>query len=178
MNSAILIIDVQTALFAELPPPDDAEGVIARLNAVAERGRAAGVPVIYIQHERPGTPLAHGEPGWALEPRLTVQPRDPVIPKKTPDSFQGTGLGLLLEALGVDHLVIGGFASEFCVDTTVRRAAALGFQVTLIADGHTTTDKPHLPAAIIRAHENATLSSIVSFDVPIRAVPAAALFLP
>jgi nicotinamidase-related amidase len=56
------------------------------------------------------------------------------------------------------------------VDTAVRRAAALGYEVVLAADAHTSHDKPHATGAFIRAHHNATLSDITSFGVPISAV--------
>lgn len=169
MRSALLIIDVQVGLFRTEPLPHAAAEVITRLNDVAARARAAGVPVIFIQHEREHTALARGEPGWALDPRLAVMAGDRIVAKTTPDSFHQTELAPLLARLGVDHLVIGGYASEFCVDTTTRRAAALGYAITLIADGHTTQDKPHLSGAAIVAHHNATLSQITSFGVPIRA---------
>lgn len=63
-----------------------------------------------------------------------------------------------------------GYASEFCVDTTVRRAAALGYSVTLVSDAHTTHHQRHACAAAIRAHENATLAEITSFGPRIAAV--------
>lgn len=63
----------------------------------------------------------------------------------------------------MDRLVVCGFQSEFCVDTTTRRALALGYPVTLVADGHSTTDNGVLSAAQISAHHNATLTNIVSF---------------
>jgi nicotinamidase-related amidase len=56
------------------------------------------------------------------------------------------------------------------VATTVRRAAALGFDVTLVADAHTTHDKANASAAQIRAHENATLPNITSFESRIQAI--------
>jgi nicotinamidase-related amidase len=59
------------------------------------------------------------------------------------------------------------------VDTTARRAAALGYEVVIAADAHTSHDKPHATGDFIRAHHNATLSDITSFGVPIRAVPGA-----
>jgi nicotinamidase-related amidase len=73
------------------------------------------------------------------------------------------------------HVVICGYASEFCVDTTVRRAAANGLTVTLADDAHTTHDKPHANAATIRAHHNATLSNIRSFGPKISALRAEAI---
>jgi len=72
--------------------------------------------------------------------------------------------------------VVCGYATEFCVDTTLRRAAGLGLTVTLAADAHTTHDKPHADGGQIRAHHNATLPAISSFGVKIAAVAAADLF--
>ncbi|MEN4921838.1 cysteine hydrolase family protein [Achromobacter spanius] len=176
MTSALIVIDVQRALFETSPPPFEAAQVLDRINALADRARAAGAPVIYVQHESPGSALAHGEPGWALDARLTPADGDIRIRKTTPDSFLRTGLGQALADAGVTQLVVCGYATEFCVDTTVRRAAGLGLPVTLAADAHTTHDKPHAAGALIRAHHNATLPAISSFGVKIAAVPAADLF--
>ncbi len=173
MKSALLVIDVQAALFDSNPPPADGAAVIARINALAERARAARVPVVYIQHERDGTPLAHGSPGWALAPGLQPAEADVRVRKSTPDSFLNTRLEPLLQELDIQHLVICGYASEFCVDTTTRRALGLGYAVTLAADAHTTHDKPHASGEQIRAHENATLPNLTSFGPQARAVPAA-----
>jgi nicotinamidase-related amidase len=70
---------------------------------------------------------------------------------------------------------VAGYASEFCVDTSVRRAAALGYPVTVAADAHTTHDKPHADAAFIRAHHNLTLADVTSFGPAIRAQAAEAI---
>lgn len=172
MTSALLVIDVQAGLFDGDRRPGDADGVISRINALAERARAAQVAVIYVQHEREGTPLAHGSAGWALARGLQPAALDVRLRKTTPDSFLHTRLEPLLQEHDVKHLVICGYASEFCVDTTVRRAAALGYSVTLAADAHTTHDKPHATAEQIRAHENATLPNLTSFGPEIRAVAA------
>ena len=72
-----------------------------------------------------------------------------------------------------ERLVICGFQSEFCVDTTTRRALALGYPVTLVADGHSTLDNSVLTAAQIAAHHNETLSNISSFGPRAQAVRAA-----
>ena len=172
MKNALLIIDVQQGLFDEAPAPADAEAVIARINQLAMRARASDVPVILVQHEVAGTQLQHGSPGWQLESRLLAQPGDHRIRKTTPDSFLRTGLDEVLAFSGVEELVICGYATEFCVDTTTRSAAAHGYAVILVADAHTTHDKPHASAAQIRAHHNATLPNISSFGPVIEALPA------
>jgi nicotinamidase-related amidase len=104
---------------------------------------------------------------------LHVQPADTRICKTTPDSFLRTELAEQLARWCTSRLIICGYASEFCVDTTARRALALGWSVTLAADAHTTHDKPHLSAAQIRAHHNATLPDISSFGPRASAVAAA-----
>lgn len=171
--TALVLIDLQHALLDAEPRPHEAAVVIDRVNALTARARQAGVPVLWVQHEtQPGHRLAHGSPGWALASGLHTTPGDLFIRKTTPDSFLRTGLADALATRGISHLVIAGYASEFCIDTTTRRAAGLGFAVTLAADAHTTHDKPHASGALVRAHHNATLADLTSFGVPITAVPA------
>jgi nicotinamidase-related amidase len=171
MKSALLVIDVQRALFGEEPRPFEADAVIGRINALAARARDAGAPVIFIQHEEPNSSLQFQAVGWQLDPHLDAESGDHFVRKATSDSFLETGLGALLGALRVSHVVVCGYASEFCVDTTVRRAAALGFRVTLASDAHSTHEKAHASAASIRLHENSTLPCITSFGAAIEAVP-------
>ncbi|CAI1622901.1 cysteine hydrolase family protein [Serratia entomophila] len=171
MTSALLIIDVQQGLFS--PPPADAGAVIGRINQLSAAARRAGAPVIFIQHQSAHQELPHGSEAWRLHADLQVEEGDHRVDKTTPDSFLRTRLGPLLVANGVSRLVICGYSSEFCVDTTTRRAAGLGYPVTLAADAHTSHDKPHASGQQIREHHNATLSNIESFGVPINALPAA-----
>jgi nicotinamidase-related amidase len=172
MSLALIVIDVQRGLFDPVPRPAEAEEVIARINVLATRARAADAPVIFVQHERAGD-LEPDSAGWALQDRLQVEPGDHRIRKTTPDAFLRTGLDEVLAFSGVDQLVICGYATEFCVDTTTRSAAAHGYGVILATDAHTTHDKPHASAAQIRAHHNATLPAITSFGPVIRAQAAA-----
>ena len=168
MKSALLVIDVQQALFDETPRPFEADAVVERINTLTARARAAGVPVVFIQHE--ASDLEYNSAGWQLQPGLQVKESDAKLRKTTPDSFLRTELEALLATRHTEHVVICGYASEFCVDTTTRRAAALGYPVTLVSDAHTTHDKPHATGEQIRRHENATLPNIDSFGPKIRAI--------
>lgn len=170
MTQALLVIDVQVGLFHASPRPHLADEVIEKINTLANRARLANVPVIFIQHED-ATDLVVNTGAWALAPNLQVYPVDLKVRKQTPDAFLGTTLAALLTAHAVTQVVVAGYASEFCIDTTVRRAAALGLNVVLAADAHTTHDKTHASGAQIRAHHNATLAAISSFGVPIKATP-------
>jgi nicotinamidase-related amidase len=157
MKTALLVIDVQRGLFEAEPPPDEAREVLERINGLTGRARAVSVPVIFVQHEAEGTPLQHGSDAWQLDRRLSVDSADLRVRKRTPDSFLRTDLGARLKALGTKRLIICGYASDFCVDTTTRSAATQGFDVVLVSDAHTTHDRIHATGAQIRAHENATL---------------------
>jgi nicotinamidase-related amidase len=172
MKQALLVIDVQRGLFDAAPRPVEADLVVGRINVLAERARDAGVTVLLIQHEDAGD-LVYGSSNWQLEQNLAVGAADLRVRKTTPDSFLGTALQELLTQRGIEQLVVCGYACEFCVDTTVRRAAALGYPVILAADAHTTHDKAHATGAQIRAHHNATLANISSFGPVIEAKPAA-----
>jgi len=163
MTSAVLIIDVQEALCSGEYAAFEARRVIDRINAVARKSRGIGAPVVIIQHETATGPLQHGAEGWQLAAALETRPTDLYVRKKATDSFHQTELHTLLQRHGVSSLIICGLQSEFCVDTTTRRALALGYPVVLVADGHSTVDNTVLTATQISAHHNATLSNITSF---------------
>ncbi len=162
MTTAVLVIDIQQALCRGEWAAFEVDRVIARINQVTERARQASAPVLLIQHEDDG-PLRFSTEGWQLDPRLAVAPADIRIRKTATDSFHRTELQTQLQARGIERLVICGLQSEFCIDSTVRGALALGYPVTLVADAHSTTDNGVLTAAQITAHHNATLKNLESF---------------
>lgn len=166
MNRALLIIDVQQGLFGPSPKPYHAKEIIDNINLLITKARTQHIPIIFIQHED-ATDLIYQSTDWQLYPSLNANNRDHFIRKTTPDSFHNTELHQLLQTLKIKQCVVCGYASEFCVDTTTRRAAALGYAVTLINDAHTTHDKPHLTAAKIIEHHTFSLTAMTSFGVPI-----------
>jgi nicotinamidase-related amidase len=172
-HTAVLIIDTQAALFD--PPPPEAEEVVARINGLTARARAAGAPVVFVQHETATDELAADTPGWQLHPGLVTDDTDLRVRKKMSDAFLHTDLHALLAERDVRHLVVCGYSSEFCVDSSVRGGASRGYAITLAADAHTSHDKPHATGLQIRTHENETLRNIGSFHVTIDAEPAAGI---
>lgn len=172
MTTALLIIDVQHALCSGEYEAFESQRVIERINVVSRKMREAGATVIVIQHEAPGGPLEYGTQGWNLAAGLDVQPTDIYVRKKATDSFHDTDLQGILQARGVTELAICGLQSEFCVDTTTRRALALGYPVTLVSDAHSTMSNSILSAAQITAHHNETLANITSFGPRVVLVPS------
>jgi nicotinamidase-related amidase len=163
MNTAVLVIDVQQGLCEGEGTAFDCAGTISRINSVTERARIAGAPVMFIQHESNSGYLEHGSDAWQLADGLRVAPGDLKVRKTTPDSFLRTNLEETLRSLQIDKLVVCGMHSEFCVDTTTRKALALGFPVLLVSDAHTSAGNSAISAEQVIAHHNATLTNISSF---------------
>lgn len=175
MKSAVLVIDMQQGLCEGSGAAFDCAGTIARINAATRKARAAGVPVVFIQHESQHGYLEYGSPSWQLANSLEVEAGDIRVRKTTPDSFLNTKLAGELADLGIEHLVVCGMHTEFCVDTTVRRAMALGFPVTLVADAHTSAGNAAISAQQVIDHHNATLTNISSFGPRVQAIASAQL---
>jgi len=172
MTTALLIIDVQHGLCSGEYEAFESKRVIERINVVSRKMREAGASVVVIQHESPDGLLEYGTEGWNLAAGLDAQPTDIYVRKKASDSFHNTDLQAILQARGVKKLAICGLQSEFCVDTTTRRALALGYPVTLVSDAHSTMNNSVLSAAQITAHHNETLVNLISFGPRVVAVPS------
>jgi nicotinamidase-related amidase len=175
MKTAVLVIDVQQGLCEGEGKAHDCDGLIAKINHVTQQARAAGAPVIFIQHESNAGYLEHGSTAWQLAHGLHVAASDIKLRKTTPDSFLRTSLATLLTERHIDHLVVCGMHTEFCVDTTTRQALARGFPVTLVSDAHTSAGNSALTPQQVIAHHNATLTNISSFGPRATAVPCSAL---
>jgi nicotinamidase-related amidase len=157
---ALVVIDVQCGMFADpAMPPHDGEAVVGRIAGLIGRARAAGVEVIFVQHDGgEGDVLARGAAGFEIRPELAPRAGEAVVVKRFCSAFQETELAELVAKRGITGLTVCGMQTEYCVDTTCRSAFERGLVVTLVSDGHTTMDGV-MPAAGIIAHHNATLGS-------------------
>lgn len=173
MTAAVLVIDIQQGLCEGEEAAFDVVAVIQRINQVTAKARAAGAPVIFVQHEAMVGYLAFQTDAWQLAKGLQVAPSDLRLRKRTPDSFHQTELEMLLVQHGVYSLVICGIYTEFCIDSTMRRALALGYPAVLVADAHTSAGNAHLTPAQVIAHHNLTLTGMSSYGGRARAVAAA-----
>ena len=158
MSTALVLVDIQQGLFTPPLEPYQGEAVVARIATLLEGARAQRVPIFHIRHDGgEGSSFAKGSPGWLHHPAVAPRGDEPVIDKRHSSAFHDTDLHARLSRLGIDHLVIAGIQTEYCVDSACRTAVALGYRVTLVKDGHTTYDTPVLSAAQIIEHHNLTL---------------------
>ncbi|CAN5733833.1 cysteine hydrolase family protein [soil metagenome] len=157
-DTALLIIDVQAGMFSEGELPYQSEQLLTNLNHLIDQARSSQTPIIYIQHgNRAGSSLEPGTPGWEIHPAIAPSVSDTVVQKRFPDAFQATTLQKELTERGIKKLIVAGMQTEFCVDTTCRRAFSLDYDVTLVQDAHSTWNTPIATAEKIIAHHNAVL---------------------
>jgi nicotinamidase-related amidase len=152
-NTALLIIDVQQGVVANAY---DRDGVIANINTVLQKARDADTPVIWVQHSDRGLP--EGSDDWQYVDELKRADDEPLVHKHFGDSFEGTELEDLLAERKVGRLVVTGAQTDQCIRCTLHGALTRGYDVTLVADAHTTEDPspwgvPVNPEQII-AHTN------------------------
>lgn len=129
------MIDVQNGVMATAT---DRDGVVGRIGELVERARAQGKPVVWVQHK--SEELPQGSPQWEYVPELRPLPTEPVVHKQYGDSFEATDLESVLAGAGVGRLVVAGAQSDACIRSTIHGAFTRGYDVTLVADAHTTED--------------------------------------
>jgi len=166
MTHALLLIDIQNDYFpGGLYPLSEPQAAADKAAQVLAAYRAQGKPVIHIQHiaTRPGaTFFLPDSLGAEIHASVAPLPGEAVLTKAYPNSFRETGLQALLTQLNVTHLTVAGMMTHRCVDTTVRAAFDLGYQIELIHDACATRDLSHagtdVPAAQVQVAYMAALS--------------------
>jgi nicotinamidase-related amidase len=158
----LIVVDMQVGML-DGAPKYDLLGVVGRINAIAASVRRRGGRIVFIQHSGPeGDAFALGTPGWRFLPELKRAPDDIVVQKTLNDPFQGTPLTEILGSLQAGRVLVTGWATDFCVDSTVRRAVTLGHNVVVVADGHTLSDHRHLPARQVIEHHNWVWNGLIA----------------
>ena len=160
-RAALMVIDLQSGMFngQRIAPIHAGEALLERTRTLLRQARRSGTLVIFVRHGGPaGHLLAHGTPNWQIHSSIAPEDGETVIDKQTPDAFHETALMTELTNSGVTRLIVAGAQSEVCVDTTCRRAFALGLDVVLVSDAHSTWDNAALTADQIIAHTNLTLA--------------------
>lgn len=130
------------------------EQLITNINLVIEKAKQDNVPVVFIRD----LDVAEGKgKGFQVHDKIIVPSDIKVFDKSATNSFYGTGLLNHLKDQNIEHVVIMGCKTQHCIDSAVRTATISGFDVTLVGDGHSTTDSDTLSAEQIIKHHNETL---------------------
>ena len=151
-NKAVLVIDVQNGV---VTGNHERDAVVANIDTVVGKARAAGVPVVWIQDI--GENREAGSEPWKIVPELDPRADEPQVQKQWGDSFEETDLESVLAGLKVGSLVVTGAQTDACIRSTLHGAITRGYDALLVSDAHTTEDLSSYgapaPGAVI-AHTN------------------------
>jgi nicotinamidase-related amidase len=175
-RTALLVIDPYNDFISEggkvwdrLKPVADANNCVPHMAKVLKAARSAGLRVFYALHHRyrPGdyetweyiAPIQkaawsrktfeYGTWGGEIRPEFKPQAGDIVAQEHWCSSgFANTDLDLQLKQHSIHQLIVIGLIAHTCVEATVRHAAELGYQVTVVKDATASYSDEHMHAAL------------------------------
>ncbi len=171
-QSALVMIDCQNTYRRGQMQLEGVEPALDEARRLLERARALGVPVIHIQHDAgPGSPYDIRAEMGRIADKVKPLEGEPVVVKHYPNSFVQTDLHERLQKLGVANLVIAGFMTHMCVNSTARGAFNLGYRPTVVAGATATRPLPTatggvVAASVLQEASLAALSDLFAVVVP------------
>jgi nicotinamidase-related amidase len=153
----------------------DAEANIAKLLAAWRQER---LPIVHVRHlsRTFGSPFWPGQVGAEFQPQFEPLPNEHVVEKNIPDAFLNSGLERWLRVRDVERLVVTGVSTNMSVESTVRTAGDLGFQVTVVSDATFAFDKPDY-AGVLRTAAEVHAMSLANLNGEFAAVSQTAAIL-
>lgn len=153
-RSALVMVDLQNTYREGVMRLEGVEPALREAAALLARARDAGIPIFHVQHDAgPGSPYDVRAPIGRISDEVAPQGDEPVITKAYPSSFVGTDLQAQLEAAGAKDVVLAGFMTHMCINSTARSAFSLGFRPTVVASATATRDLPAPDGAVIPAQQ-------------------------
>jgi nicotinamidase-related amidase len=177
-DSTLVLIDCQNTYTRGVMELDGVQSALDETAELLDRARTAGIPIIHIQHDDgPGSLYdIQGESG-AIVSRVAPREGEPVVVKNYPNSFVQTDLDERLKAVNASNLVLAGFMTHMCVNSTARGAFNLGYAPTVVAAATATRALPGLgdatvSASAMQAASLAAVADLFAVVVPdTRAIP-------
>lgn len=168
-ESALIMVDLQNTYTEGVMELENVQPALEEAARLLDRARSAGAKVIHIQHDAgAGTPYdVHADIG-AIHSSVAPRDGEAVIWKNFPSAFVGTDLQ---QQLGdIRNLVLAGFMTHMCINSTARSGFSLGYAPTVVAAATATRALPNgsetVPAAHVQAASLAALSDLPGIVVP------------
>ncbi|MCI3278294.1 cysteine hydrolase family protein [Streptomyces cylindrosporus] len=170
-DSVLLMIDCQNTYRQGVMRLDGVEEALAEAARLLARARARGVPVVHVMHDAgEGSPYDVSAPIGQISDEVAPRAGEPVVVKNFPSAFFRTDLERRLRSTGRSDLVLAGFMTHMCVNSTARDAFNLGYHPTVVASATATrdlagTDGPTVPAATLQAASLAGIADLFAVVV-------------
>ena len=171
--STLVMVDLQNTYTRGVMELENVQPAIDEAAALLDRARTAGIPIIHIQHDSgPRSPYDVRAEIGAIVDRVAPRDGETVIVKNFPNAFTRTDLNDRL-APGSD-LVLAGFMTHMCINSTARGAFSLGHRPSVVAAATATralpgVDGDPIPASMLQATSLAAISDLFGVVVPTQA---------
>jgi len=151
-DCALVMVDLQNTYREGVMKLVGVEPALIEAKALLERARGAGIPVFHIRHDAgAGSPYDVRAPIGQISDEVAPTGDEPVVTKNYPNSFIGTDLEARLRAAGVSNVILAGFMTHMCINSTARGAFNLGFHPTVVAAATATRDLPGAGSSVVAA---------------------------
>lgn len=169
-ESALVLVDCQNTYRSGIMALDGVEPALEEAGRLLRRARALGIPIMHIQHDAgPGSPYDIRAEIGAIADVVAPRAGEPVIVKHLPNSFIGTDLQDHLAEHRVEHVVLAGFMTHMCINSTARGAFNLGFKPAVVAAATATRNllsaNGMVPAAVMQQASLAGLGDLFAVVV-------------
>jgi len=165
-DSALVLVDCQNTYTYGVMELDGVQAALDETAALLDRARTAGIPIIHIQHDGGvGSPYDITAEIGAIVGSVAPRDNEPVVVKQFPNSFVQTDLDEKLKAAGASDLILAGFMTHMCINSTARGAFNLGYAPTVVAAATATRPLPGpdgttVPAATLQSASLAALNDL------------------
>ncbi|MBJ3814748.1 isochorismatase family protein [Shimwellia pseudoproteus] len=167
MVGVVVVVDMQNGVLAL--PRHQVAHCIDQINALT----AAAEQTIFIQHSE--GEMVPGSTAFALAPGIHQPDNALYVTKTACDAFWQTALAQVLAGIGQRAFIICGCATDYCLDTTIKVGASLGYRITVAADAHTTADREAVSGAALIAHHNQVWATLTLPGNPVQVKPVAVI---
>lgn len=137
MKCALLVIDVQKAIFEMKQLVFAQTDVIKNIKLAVSFARRHGIRIIFSQHDNKSF-LKEGTQGHQIVDEIDVLEDDIILAKKHPNVFLETGLDNILKDEEINTVIVAGLISNGCVKDACLSSLKNGYAVCLLSDAHST----------------------------------------
>ncbi|MEY3206290.1 MAG: hypothetical protein RLZZ21_2621 [Planctomycetota bacterium] len=165
-DSALIMVDLQNTYREGVMRLAGVEEALVQARRVLDRARELGRPVIHIRHDAGvGSPYDVTAPIGQIADPVAPLAGEMVITKQYPNSFLHTLLDEELRRLGIDNVVLAGFMTHACINSTARGAFNLGYHATIVANATATRDLPAAGGGVVTAEHLQAASLAAAGDI-------------
>ena len=153
-DSALVMIDCQNTYRSGIMQLTGVEQALQEAQKLLHMARALKIPVFHIRHDAgPGTPYDVNAPIGAIADEVAPVAGEAVITKHYPNAFIQTDLDAQLKTAGVKNLVLAGFMTHMCINSTAHGAFNLGYNVAVVASATATRPLQAASGKVLSAQE-------------------------